>query len=109
MSVETRVHGSWGLADSSRFASLRLTSLCSGVPLWQKMTWPSITSISLRTWSGRASYSSSVSVSELGSDVHDGRVVMGLILRVQNSRPQDLSGQAAGGMARWLLLRLRDA
>ena len=37
--VETRVHGSAGRAASSRMASVRVTSACSGVPPGQKMTF----------------------------------------------------------------------
>ena len=47
--VETRMHGWAGRAAPSRMASVRVTSRCPGVPLGQKMTFPSMTSISLRT------------------------------------------------------------
>jgi 3-oxoacyl-[acyl-carrier protein] reductase len=65
--VDTCVHGSAGRAASSRMASVRVTSRCSGVPPGQKVTFPSMTSISLRTRSGRLSYCDGALISVGGS------------------------------------------
>jgi hypothetical protein len=49
-------------------ASVRVTSACSGVPPGQKMTFPSMTSIGLRTRSGSPPYCADLD--SLGGD-HD--------------------------------------